>query len=343
MILLGGRQLSPCSEIIKGISLESGRTGLNISWPDCFPYKMSSYRRKCAFLWLKALEEVLALEIRLWMISSWAWATNKSEKLAKWWRNKSASCQDLLVLLTNTRFPKNVGFGEISLLWSLTEQIWYLLQSSLSWETGIRVEKVGFDILMLLSNMVLKNCGLRGDLIATEKAPACILAWRSKSCWNVSFSSQLSVPELLLLLLLPVLLLLLGAWSFKGWQAIKLICTLTFLELPLLKAHCRNWESFTKTLTNLEISINPELWRSTIALSSLRSPIVRFPKSESGMVCWICFSKFFLNCFTTNWGKKELSRFTDNIPARLKLWINGNSTWIWRGGRENDIFSLKLE
>ena len=40
----------------------------------------------------------------------------------------------------------------------------------------LRVEKVGFDILMLLSSIVLKNCGLRGDLIGTEKAPACILA-----------------------------------------------------------------------------------------------------------------------------------------------------------------------
>ena len=170
---------------------------------------------------------------------------------------------------------------------------------------------------MLLSSMVLKNCGLKGDFIATEKAPACMLAWRSNSCWNVSFSSQLSIPELLLLLLLLLLPLLLEVSSFKGWQAIKLICTLLFLELPLLKAHCRNWESFTRTLMNLEISINPELWKSTMALSSLRRPIVRFPKFESGMICWICFSKFFLNCFTTNWGKKELSNFTDKIPARL--------------------------
>ena len=192
--------------------------------------------------------------------------------------------------------------------------MWYLLQSSLSSDTGIRVEKVGLDILLLLSSMVLKNWGLKGELIATEKARAWILAWRSKFCWNVGFSSQLLLPGPRLLLLL---LLLLEASSFKGWQAIRLIWTLRFFELPLLKTHWRNWESFTSTLMNLEISTNPELWRSTMALSSLRRTMVRFPKSESGMISWICFFKFSLNCFTTNWGTKEFSRFTDKIPARL--------------------------
>ena len=165
--------------------------------------------------------------------------------------------------------------------------------------------------------MVLKNCGLKGDFIATEKAPACMLAWRSNSCWNVSFSSQLSIPELLLLLLLYCYRYYLRFRLLKAGRQLSWFVTLLFLELPLLKAHCRTWESFTRTLTNLEISINPELWKSTMVLSSLRKAIVRFPKFESGVICWICFSKFFLNCFTTNWGKKELSNFTDKIPARL--------------------------